>query len=78
MLNIFSNDTVWIKKCVLSKRKGDVVLGTVSPFFFFVPFKLDFFHWGYLTTGRKKWQYRNMANNMAINLPGDAVTAGIA
>ncbi len=44
MVHIFSNDAVRIKKCVLGKRKGNIVLGAVFPILLFVPFKLDFFH----------------------------------
>lgn len=44
VLHIFGNDAVRIKKSVLRKGKGNVVLGAVFLILLLVPFKLDFFH----------------------------------
>ena len=49
MLYIFGNDTMRIKKRLLSKRKGNIVLCLVFTVFLIVPFKVSFFHWRYFT-----------------------------
>ena len=57
MLIIYGNDSMRIKKSLLSKGKGNIMLFLVFTVLILVPFKVSFLHWEHLNIDYFSWQY---------------------